>query len=73
MSVYSIPKPVEQPLASPISPDQLVASNIGDALVAAGLIDANKKEATVVKLAAGKMKGSDWKLLLELKKPIGGQ
>lgn len=72
MISYSISK-VEKESPTQVSPDQLVALNIGNALVAAGLVDASKKDAVVAKLATGKMKGSDWKLLIDLKKPIGGQ
>lgn len=72
MIVHSITKTAEE-LPASVSPDQLVAQKIGDALVAAGLIEATKKDATVAKLATGKMKGTDWKLLLDLKKPKGGQ
>lgn len=72
MILHSIRKAAEEPPAL-VSPDQLVAQKIGDALVAAGLIEAMKKDATVAKLATGKMKGADWKLLLDLKKPKGGQ
>lgn len=72
MISYSIPKEAEEPPAA-VSPDQLVAQKIGDALVAAGLIEATKKDSTVAMLATGKMKSADWKLLLDLKKPKGGQ
>lgn len=72
MIVHSIRKEAEEQVAS-VTPDQLVAQKIGDALVAAGLIEATKKDATVAKLALGKMKGADWKILLDLSKPKGGQ
>ena len=59
--------------AAHASPDEQVAEKIVAALLEAGLMEASKKESVIAKLASGKMKTADWKVLLELKKPNGSK
>lgn len=67
MSELSAVVPVQK------NPDEQVAENIGEALLAAGFLDASKKNAVVSKISSGLMKTSDWKSLFEMSKSKGGK
>ena len=56
-----------------LSPDEQVATDIGAALLSAGLVDAGKITDLVRKISLGSMKNSDWKSLFETTKSKGGQ
>lgn len=67
---------MNQPTAEAVpeqSPDEQVATNIGTALLAAGLLDTSKKDDVVGKISNGFMKSSDWKSLFEMSKPKGNK
>ncbi len=48
------------------SPSESLSAELVDRLIAAGLLRANKREVLIAKIAAGNMKGQDWKLEIEL-------
>lgn len=48
------------------SPSEALSTEVVDRLIAAGLLRADKRDALIAKIAAGDMKGEDWKLEVDL-------
>ena len=48
------------------SPSETLSAQLVDRLVAHGLLRANRRVALIAKIAAGEMRGQDWKLEIEL-------
>jgi len=48
------------------SPSEALAREVVDRLIAAGLLRPDKRDALTAKIAAGNMKGEDWKLEIDL-------
>jgi len=48
------------------SPSETLSAEVVDRLIAAGLLRAIKREALIAKIAAGDMKGEDWRLEIDL-------
>ena len=48
------------------SPSEALSTEVVDRLIAAGLLRADKRDAMIAKIAAGDIKGEDWKLEIEL-------
>lgn len=48
------------------SPSETLSTEVVDRLIAAGLLRADKRDALIAKIAAGDMKGGDWKLEIDL-------
>lgn len=48
------------------SPSEKLASLTVDHLIQSGLIRVEKRDAVIVKIAAGQMKGEDWRLEIDL-------
>jgi hypothetical protein len=53
-------------MSDPETPSGKLAALVVNRLVDAGLLRADKREPLSVKIAAGEMKGDDWKLEIEL-------
>jgi hypothetical protein len=49
-----------------ISPSQKLAALTADRLIQSGLLRADKRDAVISKIAAGSMKGEDWKSEIDL-------
>ena len=48
------------------SPSEALSAELVDSLIAAGLFRANKRDALIAKIAAGDMRGEDWKHEIDL-------
>ena len=48
------------------SPSETLSADLVDRLIAAGLFRANKRDALIAKIAAGDMRGQDWKHEIDL-------
>lgn len=48
------------------SPSDLLAGQVIDRLIAAGLLRTQHRDSLVSKMASGSMKGEDWRLEIEL-------
>ncbi len=48
------------------SPSEALTGEVVDRLIAAGLLRADKRDVLIAKIAAGDMKGEDWKLEIDL-------
>ena len=48
------------------SPSETLSAELVDCLIAAGLLRANKRDALIAKISAGKMRGQDWKYEIDL-------
>ena len=48
------------------SPSERLSAELVDRLIAAGLLRANRRDDLIATIAAGNMKGQDWKLEIEL-------
>lgn len=48
------------------SPSETLSAELVDRLIAAGLLRANKRDALIAKIAAGDMRGQDWKHEIDL-------
>ena len=48
------------------SPSKALSTEVVDRLIEVGLLRANKRDALIEKIAAGDMKGEDWKLEIDL-------
>jgi len=48
------------------SPSETLSAELVDSLIAAGLFRANKRDALIAKIAAGDMRGQDWKHEIDL-------
>lgn len=48
------------------SPSKALSTEVVDRLIEAGLLRADKRDALIEKIAAGDMKGEDWKLEIDL-------
>ncbi|ALH80110.1 hypothetical protein [Sphingopyxis macrogoltabida] len=53
-------------MSDEVSPSAKLAAAAVDRLIASGLMRADKRDALIVKIAAGTMSGADWKLEVDL-------
>jgi hypothetical protein len=64
---------MEGAMSETLSPSEALSGEVVDRLIAAGLLRADKREALIAKIAGGQMKGSDWKVEIDLAQLKGAQ
>lgn len=60
-------------MSTSLSPSQALSTTVIDRLIKSGLLRSEKREALIAKVASGGMKGTDWKLEIELAKAKAAQ
>ena len=53
-------------MSDSVTPSQILAALTVDRLIKSGLLRADKRNALIAKIAAGSMKGEDWKNEIDL-------
>jgi hypothetical protein len=64
---------MEGALTDDKSPSERLAALTVEQLIQSGLIRAEKRDAVISKIAAGRMKGEDWRLEIELSLEKAGE
>ena len=49
-----------------LSPSEILSAELVDCLIAAGFLRANRRSALIAKIAAGDMRGEDWRLEIDM-------